>query len=255
VALARVLSERGFDLLVVGLAVVSEVELWVSDVPGPTWALAPGALLYTLPLLFRRRFPFLAPVFVFGVHIAISFADPHAAGSVDTGSIALLLAFWAVGSRNDGQLAIAGLGIGLGALAIIAAEDDRVDVALAVNSAIVYIAAWLFALLLARRSRRAHAAEARAAQLERDQHERARAAAADERARIARELHNVIAHSVSVMTCRPGPRARYYRTIRSGRCRRCWRWRRPAGRRLPRCADCWEFCAGAKHRHWLLSRG
>ena len=72
-ALARVLSERGFDLLVVGLAVVSEVELWVSDVPGPTWVLAPGVLLYTLPLLFRRRFAFLAPVFVFGVHIAISF--------------------------------------------------------------------------------------------------------------------------------------------------------------------------------------
>jgi signal transduction histidine kinase len=204
VALARVLSERGFDLLVVGLAVVSEVELWVSDVPGPTWVLAPGVLLYTLPLLFRRRFPFLAPVFVFGVHIAISFADPQAAGSLDTGSIALLLAFWAVGSYNDGQLAIAGLGIGLGTLAIIAAEDDRVDVALALNSAVVYTAAWLFALLLARRSRRAHAAEERAAQLERDQHERARTAAADERARIARELHDVIAHSVSVMTVQAG---------------------------------------------------
>jgi signal transduction histidine kinase len=204
VALARVLSERGFDLLVVGLAVVSEIELWVSDVPGPTWVLAPGVLLYTLPLLFRRRFPFLAPVFVFGVHIAISFADPQAAGSLDTGSIALVLTFWAVGSYNDGQLAIAGLGIGLGTLAIIAAEDDRVDVALAVNSAIVYTAAWLFALLLSRRSRRAHAAEERAAQLERDQHEQARAAAAGERARIARELHDVIAHSVSVMTVQAG---------------------------------------------------
>ncbi len=198
------LSERGFDLLVVGLAVVSEVELWVSDVPGPTWVLAPGVLLYTLPLLFRRRFPFLAPVFVFAVHIAISFVDPHAAGSLDTGAIALLLAFWAVGSYNDGQLAITGLGIGLGTLAIIAAEDDRVDVELAVNSAIVYTVAWLFALLLARRSRRAHAAEERAAQLERDQHERARTAVADERARIARELHDVIAHSVSVMTVQAG---------------------------------------------------
>jgi signal transduction histidine kinase len=204
VAWARVLAGRGFDLLVVGLAVVSEIEIWVSDVPGPTWVLAPGVLLYTLPLLFRRRFPFLAPVFVFGVHIAISFTDPHAAGSLDTGSVALLLAFWAMGAGNDGQLAIAGLGIGFGTLAIIAAEDDRVDVALALNSGIVYGLAWLFALLLARRNRRALAAEKRATQLERDQHERARAAVADERARIAREMHDVIAHSVSVMTVQAG---------------------------------------------------
>jgi signal transduction histidine kinase len=204
VAQARVRPERGFDLLVVGIAVASEIELWVSDVPGPMWVLAPGVLLYTLPLLFRRRFPFLAPMFVFGVHIAISFADPHAAGSMDTGAIALLLAFWAVGSYNDGQLAIAGLGIGLGTLAIIAAEDDRVDVALAINSAVVYSAVWLFALLLARRSRRAHAAEERAARLERDQQERALAAAAEERTRIARELHDVIAHSLSVMTVQAG---------------------------------------------------
>ena len=204
VAWARVLAGRGFDLLVVGLAVVSEIEIWVSDVPGPTWVLAPGVLLYTLPLLFRRRFPFLAPVFVFGVHIAISFADPHAAGSMDTGSVALLLAFWAMGAGNDGQLAIAGLGIGLGTLAIIAAEDDRVDVTLAINSGIVYGLAWLFALLLARRSRRALAAEQRATQLERDQHERALAAVAEERARIAREMHDVVAHSVSVMTVQAG---------------------------------------------------
>jgi signal transduction histidine kinase len=204
VAWARVLAGRGFDLLVVGLAVVSEVEIWVSDVPGPTWVLAPGVLLYTLPLLFRRRFPFLAPVFVFGVHIAISFADPHAAGSTDTGSVALLLAFWAMGAGNDGQLAIAGLGIGLGTLAIIAAEDDRVDVTLAINSGIVYGLAGLFALLLARRSRRALAAEQRATQLERDQHERARAAVGDERARIAREMHDVLAHRVSLLSLHAG---------------------------------------------------
>jgi signal transduction histidine kinase len=204
VALGRVVSERGVDLLVVALAVASEVELLMGEVPGPTGLLAVAVLLYTLPLLFRRRFPFLAPVFVFAVHIAISFTDPTAVGSVDTGTVALLLTFWVVGEGNDGQQAIAGLGIGLGALAIIAAEDVRVDTAEAVNGAVTGSLLWLFALLLARRGRRAAAAEQRAVQLERDHEERARAAAAAERARIARELHDVVAHSVSVMTVQAG---------------------------------------------------
>jgi signal transduction histidine kinase len=59
-------------------------------------------------------------------------------------------------------------------------------------------------LLLARRGRRVAAAEERAVQLERDQERHARAAADSERRRMARELHDVIAHSVSVMTVQAG---------------------------------------------------
>jgi signal transduction histidine kinase len=204
VALGRVVSGRGVDLLVVALAVASGVELLVGEVPGPDGLLAVAVPLYTLPLLLRRRFPFLAPVVAFAVHIAISFTDPSAVGSLDTGTLALLLTFWVVGERNDGQQAVAGLGIGLGALAIIATEDDRVDTAEAVNAAVIGTLLWLFALLLARRGRQAAAAEKRVAQLEHDQEARARATAAVERARIARELHDVVAHSVSVMTVQAG---------------------------------------------------
>ena len=145
----------GFDALIVAIAVVSEIELLLGEVPGPRWLLIPGVLLYTLPLLLRRRFPFIAPAFVFGVHIAITFADPQAVGSLDTGPIALLLTFWAVGERNDGQLAVAGLGLGLGTIAIVAVVDVRVGVDQAVNGALLGSLAWLFALLLARRGRRA----------------------------------------------------------------------------------------------------
>jgi signal transduction histidine kinase len=200
----RVVSERGFDALIVAVAVLSEVELLFGEVPGPRWLLLAGILLYTLPLLLRRRFPFIAPVFVFGVQIAITFADPQAVGSLDTGSIALLLTFWAVGEQNEGQLAIAGLGLGLGTIAIVTVVDVRVGPGQAVNAALLGTLAWLFALLLAHRGRRAAAAEARAVELERDHEQRAQAAAAAERRRIARELHDVIAHSVSVMTVQAG---------------------------------------------------
>ena len=66
------MSERWFDALIVAIAVVSEIELLLDEVPGPRWLLIPGVLFYTLPLLLRRRFPFIAPAFVFGVHIAIT---------------------------------------------------------------------------------------------------------------------------------------------------------------------------------------
>ena len=49
-----------------------------------------------------------------------------------------------------------------------------------------------------------HAAEQRALQLERDREGAAEHAIAEERQRIARELHDVIAHSVSVMTVQAG---------------------------------------------------
>jgi signal transduction histidine kinase len=61
------------------------------------------------------------------------------------------------------------------------------------------IAAWLLGDNL--RTRRAYLREleARAERLEREQEESARRAAAEEQARIARELHDVLAHNVSVM--------------------------------------------------------
>src|SRR4028118_2255023 len=50
------------------------------------------------------------------------------------------------------------------------------------------------------RADRAEAAESRAAQLEREQAPQAQLVAADERTRIARELHDIVSHSISVVT-------------------------------------------------------
>ena len=65
--------------------------------------------------------------------------------------------------------------------------------------------AWAVGLLIRYPIARARSAEEHAARLEEDQADAARRAVLEERQRIARELHDVVAHSVSVMT-RPGRR-------------------------------------------------
>jgi signal transduction histidine kinase len=69
---------------------------------------------------------------------------------------------------------------------------------------VVFGGAWLLGRALRGRGQHAEQLAQRAAQLEADQQAQARAAVAAERARIARELHDVIAHSVSVMVIQAG---------------------------------------------------
>lgn len=59
--------------------------------------------------------------------------------------------------------------------------------------------AWLVGHTLRRRSRETEAAVARASRLEREREALAQAAVLDERVRIARELHDIVAHSISVI--------------------------------------------------------
>jgi len=195
---------RAFDALVVAVAVAAEVEILATDVTGPKTVLVPAALLYTLPLLLRRRFPFLAPVGAFTVHVLSSFIDVPGGSRESMGVVAFLLALWAVGAHNPRQTAVAGLGIAMASIVVIAAEDARVPYDEAANVALVGFFVWLVAFVLQHRARRVAEAEQRAARLEEEQEQRARVTIAEERARIARELHDVVAHSVSVMTVQAG---------------------------------------------------
>ena len=91
-------------------------------------------------------------------------------------------------------------------------------------------------------SSRAEAAEERAARAERERESAARVAVAEERARIARELHDVVAHAVSVMVLQVGAvRHRMPDASEDGGGARGTSSRR-AARRSRRCAACWVRC-------------
>ena len=67
-----------------------------------------------------------------------------------------------------------------------------------------FVVAWLAGYALRERAEQAEAAEERAIRAEREREAAARVAVAEERTRIARELHDVVAHSVSVMVLQVG---------------------------------------------------
>ena len=191
------------DVLVVVVAVAAEVEIARADLPRAWWLLMPAALLYTLPLLLRRRWPFAMPVVVIVVQVVVSFLDVPGGRRENWGVVAYVLAFWVFAAYNPLRRAVAGLGVALAGIVVVTFEDVRVPADEAWSVALVGSLTWLAGAVLRQRGLHADEAEARAAALERD-HRETEAAVADERARIARELHDVVAHSVSVMTVQAG---------------------------------------------------
>jgi signal transduction histidine kinase len=194
-----------FDvLIVVGIGVgLAEATLTQNDNGGPLgplWFDLLATLGITLPLFARRRFPFGAPVVVGVVFAASSFEDgrfvPH--GLITT--LVALATFVVMGLIRDRTQAIAGLAFGIGVTAIVAHNDPRGGAGNFVFSSIFFTVGWTIGFALSRKYYEAEEAKERVLRAERERIERAHLAVAEERARIARELHDVVGHSVSVMT-------------------------------------------------------
>jgi len=167
---------------------------------GPLWFDVLAMLVIVLPLLARRRFPFGAPASV-GIAAALtSFMDrtvvPFDGVTFLVGCSALFL----VASLRDRSQAIAGFAVAEGALAVVVHNDSRSGVGNFIVATIIFAVVWAIAFGVGRKSVEADEAKERAVRAEREREERADAAVAEERARIARELHDVVGHSVSVMT-------------------------------------------------------
>jgi signal transduction histidine kinase len=157
------------------------------------WA-GPLTFLLAVPLAWRRR----APITVFGVITAVAFAQ-WLAGLELLADVALLAALYTVAAHRPQRAAIAGAIILEGGAILAAArwgESALATFAFLSGLVVAALASGLY--VRARRSYVAGLVE-RAARLEFERDQQALLAAAAERARISREMHDVVAHSLAVM--------------------------------------------------------
>jgi signal transduction histidine kinase len=197
------------DVLIVAAAAVSAVGTVLrhdADRPdgAQLWFEAAAISAVIVVLCARRRFPFGAPLVTWTGGAALSFLDGQLvttqAGVFVSGMGASLL----LGSLRRGPLARVGLVIVLVCAALVVYNDPTHGPADLVFTPVLFAVGWLVGFALRERNEQAEVAEERAQRAERERESAARVAVAEERARMARELHDVVAHAVSVMVLQVG---------------------------------------------------
>jgi signal transduction histidine kinase len=167
------------------------------------WFVLPAIAILVLPILARRRFPF-APGAHWLLAAGISFVDwrliPFAISIFVVGLVAAVL----LGNLRDPVQAGIGLALVIGGPATVVYKIPGHSTAELIFIPLEFTIAWVAGFALRERAEQAEAAEGRAAQAERERDAAARIAVAEERVRIARELHDIVAHAVSVMVLQVG---------------------------------------------------
>jgi len=195
------------------------------DDTAPAWVgLLTGALI-TLPLAVRRRFPSVIALFVAAAFIV---AQVLLVPELVISNIALFLALYTVGAistdRRRANLTRAAIVVAMAvwlvvSMFIAATDPDLLErtgsggaltplVAIALiqilTNILYFAAAWYFGDWAWKSARAADLLRARTAELEQERERSAAQAVALDRVRIARELHDVVAHHVSVMGVQAG---------------------------------------------------
>jgi signal transduction histidine kinase len=181
------------DLVLMLVFVVVALVWWWNE-----QAALPGALLATVPMAWRRRWPVLC----FVIQLAGVFAmGEHADVPVVA---ALLVTVYATGaSSRQPFLSLAVLLLGA-TLVTVVYPDTTPPIPTGLTPFALILPLWVFGFAIRASRQRADALAARAAHVERERETALRLAVDSERARIARELHDVVSHNVAVMVVQAG---------------------------------------------------
>lgn len=194
-------GRRLFDL---GLAGGLLLPVLMFPVAGYPWSWTVLCTLEIVPLVWRRSHPVAVFAAVAAAHAAQAVVLDHALW----GQAALPIALYSVARYADATRALAALGVSL-AGAVVATrrwmegygvgDDDSAFVPYLVALSTIVVTAWALGTL--GRIRRAYVDTLveRGQRIEREAAQQVELAARDERARIAREMHDVVAHGLTSM--------------------------------------------------------
>jgi signal transduction histidine kinase len=184
------------------LAVAALGELALSDPPEREWAVVAVVLLATLPLAWRQAYPLVAVATALGgvLLYASAFGDAEE----------LPLIFWigvgtglySLGEFGSNRAVVIGAALSLAVCTVVGVSED--DPGAIGFGGVLTLAAVGVGRAVRVMGFESDVLEARIDRLQEEQEERAREAVTAERARIARELHDVIGHSISVMGVQAG---------------------------------------------------
>ena len=167
-------------------------------------------LLQTLPLALRSTAPLTSFLMI---SVGLNIHNTLGYEVLSVGTFASLLAVTNVaGIADNRRSAIAGVINIAGLTVFFTTTNEDFPAANIVTTCTIWTAAWLLGNALRLSRSRTLSAEERAAMLERDQEKLAREAVADERGRIARELHDIVGHTLNLIVVQAGAAQKVFKS-------------------------------------------
>lgn len=198
------LSRFALPGLAAALTVAFVLELALVDGVEHRVLLIVVAIAAGLGLVAQPRLPFWGPAWAVAGVATVAGIDPGGTVDLATPFFVVVLAAWCFGAYNPWRWAVAGLAylLAFTVWVVLRFPDNGAEDALWISAFL--IAAWLTGFAVRHQAQQTQRLRELAAQLKAQQDRFAEEAVEAERARIARELHDVVAHHVSVMTVQAG---------------------------------------------------
>ena len=196
----HLLTRYGDALLAAAISAFVLQNVWTDGwVTGSRAFLTVTSLAMTVPLAWRRRAP-LAVAAIAALALMVQVAVEPTHHSVDAQFLAWIVVSYSLGVHARLRPALAGQVLLVGAVDFWAYHtgDDLVFVP------VILFGFWVAGRIVRSRNRLAEELSVRTRELERERETNARIAVAEERTRIARELHDLVAHTLGVVVVQAG---------------------------------------------------